>query len=295
MLSTLARLPTLILILLTLAQDVAAAGEVGAICRLVPDGEILDLAGTHGGRLGELLVRPDQQVEAGEVLARFSSHAALQAELDLATLQVQNAEQSRKLRLELQELALQGAKADGQRMQRSLDNYRALGAGSRSKKELLLRRNLAQDAHRAVSREELRSRQLAQQLELELQQAQARLALAEARFRDSYLSAPVSGTILETPKQIGELLDGGAVVRMANLQHMYALCEVYEGDLLKIAPGMKTDISGSALSEGISGSVQRIGREVNTTSRLARVWVLLDRPDPASQLIGMEVNAVIHL
>ncbi len=293
--STFARLPILILILLTLAPAVRAAGEVGAICRLTPGGEILDLAGTRGGRLGELLVRPDQQVEAGQVLARFSSHAALQAELDLATLEVQEVEQSRKLRLELQKLALQGAGAERQRAQRSLDNYRALSAGSRSKKELLLRRNRAKDAHRAVSREELRSRQLEQKLELELQQAQARLQLAQARFRDSFLSAPVSGTILETPKQTGELLDGGAVIRMANLQHMYALCEVYEGDLLKIAPGMKTDISGSALTEGISGSVERIGREVNTTSRLARVWVLLDRPDPASQLIGMEVNAVIHL
>ncbi len=58
---------------------------------------------------------------------------------------------------------------------------------------------------------------------------------------------------------------------------------------------MKTDISGSALTEGISGSVERIGREVNTTTRLARVWVLLNQPNPASQLIGMEVNAVIHL
>ncbi|MES9881114.1 MAG: efflux RND transporter periplasmic adaptor subunit [Sedimenticola sp.] len=293
--NTCTRLPTLILILLTLAQGVAVAGEVGAICRLVPDGEILDLAGTHGGRLGELLVRPDQKVEAGEVLARFSSHAALQAELDLATLEVQEAEQSHKLRLKLQALALQGAKADRQRTQRSLENYRALGAGSRSKKELLKRRNLAEDAGRAVSREELRSSQLEQQLTHELQEAQARLALAQARFRDSYLSAPVSGTILDIPKQTGELLDGGAVIRMANLQRMYALCEVYEGDLLKITPGMKTDISGSALTEGISGSVERIGREVNTTTRLARVWVLLNQPNPASQLIGMEVNAVIHL
>ncbi|MES9855401.1 MAG: efflux RND transporter periplasmic adaptor subunit [Sedimenticola sp.] len=245
--------------------------------------------------MGELLVRPDQQVEAGEVLARFSSHAVLQAELNLATLEVQESEQSRKLRLELQELALQGAKAERQRAKRSLDNYRALGAGSRSQKELLLRRNRAEDARRAVSQEELRSRQLKQKLELELQEAQAGLALAEARFRDSYLSAPVSGTILEIPKQTGELLDGGPVIRMADLQRMYALCDVYEGDLLKIAPGMKTDISGSALPKGISGSVERIGRVVNTASRLARVWVLLDQPDIASHLIGMEVNAVIHL
>ncbi len=47
----------------------------------------------------------------------------------------------------------------------------------------------------------------------------------------------MSGTILDIPKQTGELLDGGAVIRMANLQRMYALCEVYEGDLLKITPG----------------------------------------------------------
>jgi len=294
-LSMLARLPIPMLILLSLAQGVMAAGEVGAICRLVPDGEILDLAGTHGSRLGELLVRPDQQVESGDVLARFSSHAALQAELDLANLEVREVEQGRKLRLELQSLALQGARAERQRAQRSVNNYSELSAGSRSEKELLLRRNRAEDARRAVAREELRLQQLEQELALNLQQAQARLELAQARFRDSFLSAPVTGTILDIPKQIGEQLDGGPVIRMANLQRMYALCEVYEGDLLKIAPGMKTDISGSALTEGISGSVERIGREVNTTSRLARVWVLLDRPDPASRLIGMEVNAVIHL
>jgi len=272
----------------------AAEGEVGALCHLEPNGAILDLAGTRGGSVGELLVQPGQQVEAGTELARFSSHAALQAQQTLAELDVQELEQTRKLRLSLQALALKGARVAHQRAVRSLANYRKLGSGSRSERELLQRKAKAEDTRLAVSREELHQEQLQRELEIKLQQARARLALAEAGLRDASLRAPVAGTILEIHRQPGESLDGRPVVRMADLQRIYAVCDVYEGDLLKITPGQKADISGNALPESVPGSVERIGRIVDTGSRLARVWIRLEQTDPASRLLGMEVNAIIH-
>ncbi len=269
--------------------------DIGAIGFLSPRGQILGLAGTPGTRITEVLVTQNQEVPAGAVLVKFDNHEILKAEFELARLGLEEAQKNMKFKYALQDLAFESASMALNRALVRLQNYQKLEGDSLYSYELVVRQHSVEDARGKVSREKLLLEQVEMELELELRKAKSTVKLAQAKFDRSFLSAPVTGTILEIVKQSGQSIGSEPVIRIADLSEMYAICEVYEGDLLKIIPGLKATVTANSLASEITGTVERIGRIVNRNSRLAKIWIKLDQVSPVSRLLGMEVSITIHL
>jgi len=270
-----------------------AADQVGAIGYLTPGSDILDLLGTPGARISEILVHEGQEVEKGDILIKFSNHKVLKAEYDIASLHLEELEKTKTSKLDLQKYQIESAQLAYNRASLDLNNYKKLATQAISTKEMTRRRRLTEDARILLAQEKITFAQLNIQLELNMKMAKSKIELASARYDESVLQAPISGTILGIGKQIGEQIGGSAVVRMADLNEMYVRCEIYEGDLLKIKPGMEVKVSSNSLPSDISGKIERVGRVVKAGNRLAVVWALLDKSEIASKLIGMEVHTII--
>lgn len=276
------------------SSSIWAAGQIGAIGHLTPGSFILDLSGTRNSTISEILVQPDQLVSKGDILVKFSNHDVLKAEYDMAQLSLEDHEKTLKSKIDLQEHKIKSTRIILKRAKADLANYKNLNKQSTSRKEMIRRKRLAEDANLLLTQDGILLRQLNAELELKMRIAKTRVELAQANFRESYLEAPIDGTILEVKKQVGEYLGGDSVIRMADFSKMYVRCEIYEGDLLKVKVGMDAKITSNSLPKEISGKVERVGRVVNASSRLAIVWVLLDQAEDAAKLIGMEVQTTIH-
>jgi multidrug resistance efflux pump len=106
--------------------------------------------------------------------------------------------------------------------------------------------------------------------------------------------APSDGVILKIRRQIGETLGSDPVVLMADVSQMYVVCDVFEGDVRRIKEGMQASASAKSLAEPLRGVVDRVGRIIDTTRKLAEVIIRLDDAQAAERLIGMEVQVTIH-
>jgi HlyD family secretion protein len=115
--------------------------------------------------------------------------------------------------------------------------------------------------------------------------AQTRLALYQVR-------APSDGMILAVNQHVGEALNGPAI-QMGDISAIYVSCQVFQGDLLKVKPGMNATITSNAFDKPLAGNVEYVGRLVQTNAQLGEVKIRLDDTDLASRLVGMEVNVKI--
>lgn len=290
--------------LFLLTQAASAENKIGAVGYLEPSSGIIDLIGTPGARITEILVEAGQEVAKGQILIRFHNEPLLKAQREIAMHQLRMLQKTRDGKLLLQRHALTTAKLARERMDKKLNDQRQLGTVASTRRELTDLEDLALDAKRMVEKEQIVLDQLVVTLDEEIMQAEAQLQLAEARYEDAFLAAPIAGTVLDVRKQIGESVGIGqpssagyiqaeTTISIADLSRMYVVCEVYEGDLLRLQKGSKAEINSKALPETLTGTVQRIASQVDTSSRLANVWILLDESEVASRLVGMEVQVAI--
>lgn len=272
-----------------------AAQDIGALGHIAPRNKVLYLSGTPGVRVTAIEVTPHQQVKAGAVLMAFSSYPQLLAEQELAQLQLKRAQELGPSNVQVEELALEAAKRQLSRAEAELASYRKLDAAARAEKELARRRQAVEDARNNSEAEALKLEQVRQETAIAEQEATQHLALADAQLRSGQLVAPSDGTVLEIRKAVGETLGNEPALLFADLSAMYVACEVYEGDLLRVRPGMKATVSSNSLPQDLTGIVERVDPLVQTDSRLGKVLIKLDSTRWAEQLIGMEVHVVIHI
>jgi hypothetical protein len=69
--------------------------------------------------------------------------------------------------------------------------------------------------------------------------------------------------------------------------------QVDEGDLLRLKPGMEATITAQSFSKPLHGRIEEIGRLIDTQARLGEVRIRLDSADPASRVVGMQVDVAI--
>ena len=276
------------------AAPLGYASEVGALGYISPVDKTLYLVGTPGTEVASIEVMPHQQVTAGEVLMRFSNHAGLLIQRHQAALDVESQRLLGPERVALQKLLVRGAERQLERATAQLGNYTALAASARTAPELARREDAVEDARHQLMIERLKLRQIEAESTLALGQAEQHLALADAHLTQGELTAPRAGTVLEILKQVGESTNGGAAVVMADTSTMYVVCDVYESDLLKLAPGMRARVTSSSLPEELKGVVERVDRLVHTESRLGKVLIRLDASSWAGHLIGLEVHVTIQ-
>ncbi len=267
----------------------AAKEDSGAIGQIVPAGGIVFLTGMPGAVVREIKVRAGQQVPAGTVLMVLQGEA-ITAELELAGLEVQGARNLAASQNSAQKLTVDLAKQRLDEATRQVDVYRSLGPQGTSTGEMARLQSVQNQARLGLQIEQARLNASGAESNRAVNAANKRLEIAR---NNSEIRAPSAGTVLKIDRRVGQRLTLEPAIQMADLSTMYVTSQVYEGDLLKLRPGMKATIRSATLAQPLTGVVDEVGRLVDTRARLGEIRIKLDSAEPASRLVGMEVEVVI--
>ena len=284
----------LALFLVALPVNLAyAAEEIGALGRLIPRQDVRVLAGPPNTRIQEIRVSPGDVVEMGATLVVYAHHEQLELELELAKVDHEEIIKSAAIQLRLQELALATAERNLRRAKKHLESYKSLASSAIVERELANREYQVEDGEAEIQINQNKLRELRLQLQIEERRTDARLRLAQFKYHRAALTAPIAGTVLEVNMRVGDVSGRQATILLADLTEMYVVCEIYEGDILRVKPGMRVVVKSAALPHDLTGVVETVGQIVNTRSKLARSLIRLDSADVAQKLIGLEVTVSI--
>ena len=247
---------------------------VGALGRIEPLHGVYELQAPSGlfpARLSKLLVEEGDKVKQGQVVAIIDNMQTLPS--DVARSRAEAV----------------ARRAAFEQAQRDFNRYKALVA----------RGAISRDAFEQASK---RYKQAAAQLQASRSEVQSRAG----QLARVDIVAPVSGTILKIHARDGESVPWNTgVLAMGMTDHMMAVAEVYEDDILKVRPGLRAVVTSRALPEPLHGTVERIGEMVeeprdyspdpaeNTQARVVKVHIRLDEPEKVEHLTGLLVHVVI--
>lgn len=138
----------------------------------------------------------------------------------------------------------------------------------------------------------------------EVGKAQAAVKTAQAELERAYIKSPQEGTIVKVLARPGEVVSSEeGIVRIGQIDQMYAVAEVYESDIGKVKLGQTATITSSAIDEKLTGVVETIGLEVerqevvntdptaNIDAKVVEVKVKLDRE--SSQKVAGLTNLLV--
>jgi HlyD family secretion protein len=142
----------------------------------------------------------------------------------------------------------------------------------------------------------------------QLDVARADLARAEGDLAKGQVLAPQPGRILTIHVRVGERPGTTGIATLGTTERMEAELEVYQTGIARVAYGQAVTLTSPALTEPLTGTVTRIGLEVerqtvlaadpaaNTDARIVRVTVSLDPASSAraASLTGLEVTGRIE-
>jgi len=186
-----------------------------------------------------------------------------------------------------------------------LDSY------ARNQAELTAQRAMVEDAERELARssrlEAGRAASLAarETAEMKVKVAKARLAAAEAELALSEVRAPIAGQVLSLHVRQGERVGADGILELGRTQEMYAIAEVYETDIGRVAAGQRARITSPALAAELTGVVERIGLMVakmdvlgtdpvaKTDARVVEVDVRIDEGQDVGALTYLQVKVEI--
>jgi HlyD family secretion protein len=132
----------------------------------------------------------------------------------------------------------------------------------------------------------------------EIRRAQAALAL-------DTVEAPATGQIITIHARRGERVGPEGIAELAENDQMYAVAEVYETDIGRVAVGQPATIRSPALTEELTGTVERIGMKIGkldvldtdpvarTDARVVEVHIKLDDAKRAASLSNLQVEVTI--
>ncbi len=260
--------------------------------------------------------------KTGEIQAQQAAIARLEAERD-NNIAAQTATVSRL------EAELSNAQREYQRYE-SLYQDGAISASQRDSKYLTLATAKQQLAEAQANLNRIRSSQQQQIAEAkatldkiaevrpvdievaaaEVREAQAAVATAKAERDRAYIKSPQAGTVIKILTRPGEVVasDEG-IVRIGQINQMYAVAEVYESDIGKVKIGQSATITSKAIAGKLTGIVESIGLEVerqevvntdptaNIDAKVVEVKVKLDEAS-SKQVAGLTnllVNVKIEL
>ena len=143
---------------------------------------------------------------------------------------------------------------------------------------------------------------------LEQKQEMARWELSMAQ-----IESPCDGRVLKIFMRAGETVSQKPILRMANLDRMVVLAEVYEVDVKQVCVGQAATIRSKAFhapkdKEGLHGKVVQIGRIVNTPELKSldpfakadrhvipiRIEIAADDCAEAAKFVDLQVDVELH-
>lgn len=264
----------------------AQPGKTGAVGQITPAGGIIDLTASGSAFITSARVEVGDQVKAGQLLATVRDDSANAAE---AARALGRAKKSATEQVVAQEASVKQAEQQLAQATRELKSYSAMGPNATSAKDLGRARDAVTQAQLSLKIEKSK---------LVVTRGTAANSLADADRQAKLAStaeelrAPLDGTVLFVDRRVGAH-PNGPVVRMGNLSTMMVVCQVYEGDLLKLKRGLRATIKSPTLATPLGGTVVSVGRIIDTRAKLGEVRIRLDTADPANRLVGMEVEVTI--
>ncbi|MEO0409008.1 MAG: ABC exporter membrane fusion protein [Cyanobacteria bacterium P01_A01_bin.135] len=139
----------------------------------------------------------------------------------------------------------------------------------------------------------------------EVDAAQTAVAQAEAELETAYVQSPRDARVLRVFTQEGESVGVDGIVELGETDQMYAVAEVYEGDIGRVQVGQLATITADPLLDPLQGTVEQIGWVVadqgvldtdpvaSTDARVVEVKVRLD--SEASQTVAQFSNLQVDV
>jgi RND family efflux transporter MFP subunit len=216
---------------------------------------------TEGLAISEVLVDIGDHVKQGQVLARFNN-SVLKAQVQQAQASLNEAEAN----------AVE-ARANAKRADELVKSGWMSGQDH--------------DNRRAV----------AATMEARVGVAQANLALAEAKLRQSEIHAPADGTITLRNARVGAVISAGGdpLFRMIRDDRIELVAELPEADLAQIKVGQTVNLSVDGAANGLSaiGTVRVIEPTVDVKTRIGRVRIDISKGSGLRP--GMYVTGKVEL
>jgi multidrug efflux system membrane fusion protein len=140
------------------------------------------------------------------------------------------------------------------------------------------------------------SRQQVDEVQSELDQANAGIARAQATINQKLIRAPFSGVLGIRQINLGQYLTAGApIVTLTDLDELYIDFTLPEQDRLQLAVGQKVEVRADAYPDRVFvATLQTIEPQVDPNMRALRLQALLLNPDHALQP-GMYVRVRVVL
>ncbi|MBL8266139.1 HlyD family efflux transporter periplasmic adaptor subunit [Steroidobacter sp.] len=270
----------------------------------------------------ELLVKRGDWVKQGQVLATLRGRAELEAALAvrerklavakarLAALKAGGkADDVDALRAEVlsDETSLAYVEAETQRVKKLQQDRMVSLATLEAQESRLAVATQALQAKRA----RLSSLSTVRPADLAVADAECRAAESEvqeirSRLEATVVRAPADGRILQVHAHPGQSVGTAGVLSFGRTSEMFVAAEVMEEDIGRARVGQKVTITGDALPEAVSGTVDDIGYLVGARetfrndptafidSRVVQVRVRADRPEQLERFINARVTVAIQ-
>lgn len=278
---------------------------VSALGRLEPEGGVIRVAApltpqsNSGAVVARLLVNRGDDVAAGALLAVMETAAlneALVAEAEAEhRLALRRAESARSRAEE----ACVRARVAEREAERRAELLRK-GVAGEEEAEVAAGQAEALAASCAAARTEVFA------ADAETAVSEALIARRKTELERSHVRAPVAGRVLDILAWPGEMAAQQGVLELGRVERMYAIAEVYETDIGRVAVGQRAEVRSDALAEPLHGSVERIRAKVQKQdeigtdptarkdARIVEVEVRLDDPSAAAMLTYLQVEVLFQ-
>jgi HlyD family secretion protein len=298
---------------------------VTALGRIEPQDGMIRVAAPSGSanRVGRMLVREGDRVQAGQVIAEMDNRERLAAAVLQAEAQVREAEQrlaqvqtgAKTADIEAEQANVARLAAELQQAERDYDRFlRLYQSGAISEADLDDRRLRVETIARQLdqARQQVISIREVRPVDVQLAQSQVEVALtnlerARADLETSLVRAPISGQIIKIHAEAGEQVGNNGILEMGNTEQMYVIAEVYETDINQVRLGQPVTVTSSTFPETLTGTVEYIGLAVNRNevfnsdpaadvdTRVVEVKIRLNQSEVVSGLTNLQVNVAIDI
>jgi HlyD family secretion protein len=135
-------------------------------------------------------------------------------------------------------------------------------------------------------------------LEAQRERAECERKLTEVR-------APIDGQVIDVHTRAGEKVGANGILDLGATQAMFAIAEVYETDIGRVAVGQRAQVSSPVFASTIGGVVERIRPKIQKQdalgtdpaarkdARVVEVEIRLDQSAPVAGLTLVQVEVLI--
>lgn len=270
----------------------ADADDIGGTGRIEPNGGVVLLNGVPGAKILSIAVHPDQMVKRGDLLMTLDDREQ-RANEQIAELALAQARKDAAQALAAARTSVSVDEERFQRATRDAANYRAMGPDATSQKQIADMEQNANETRMQLEIDRKKESQVRADNAASISSASKKLDIEKQRLALYRVTAPLDGMILRIDQHVGESIAGTSAIEMGDIRTMYVICQAFQGDLLKLRPGLRATIKSSAFQSPLKGTVENVGRLVDTKAQLGDVRIKLDNPRLASKVVGMEVEVEI--